>query len=391
MADFYQFVEADTTALIEDKISEYEKLIGRTVNAADPDRLFLLWAINALLIERQLLNYTGNQNIPSRAEGANLDALAELFYEKTRPKEQAAECTVRFTITAAQLIRILIPAGTRVTDTAQTLYWETKADAYIEPGDLSVDADVICQTTGTVGNHWPAGSINTIVDLYDYVDGCANITESDLGADEATDEEFYELMRQSMEAYSTAGSRGSYIYHAMSVSTELADVIAVNPKKDEEGNQIDGAGLVEIYALGSDGDPASEEMKDAIYAACSPDDVRPLTDHVTVKDPVPIHYSIDFTFYIPRTSPQGGAAITEAVKAAVEDYKTWQSGRLGRDINPSQLIGRIMECGVKRVVVRAPVYTTLSDGTFENVEEYRKPEYAVCDSVTTVNGGAEEW
>ncbi len=58
---------------------------------------------------------------------------------------------------------------------------------------------------------------------------CTNITTSDDGSEIASDEEFYELMRESMFAFSTAGAVGSYIYHAKSVSTEIADVQAVRP------------------------------------------------------------------------------------------------------------------------------------------------------------------
>ena len=390
MSSTYKFIETDAGDLTDRLIAAYETICGVKVYPASPERLFIAWVEAAILDERVLTNWTGNQNIPSRADGANLDALSELFYTQKRPEAKSAECTVRFRITAPQTSAILIPAGTRVTGTTPKLIWETKEDVTIPAASLYADGSVFCQTPGSAANGIMPGKIDTAVDLWDYIDGCENITITDGGTDAATDAEFYELMRQSMEAFSVAGPSGAYKYHAMQVSTELKDVIAVNPKKDDAGQQIDGAGLVEIYALGPDGEPASETMKAAILEACSADEVRPLTDHVSVKDPIPAEYSIDLTYYLPRTSPQGGAAIVSAVNETVEAFKVWQSEKLGRDINPSVLIGMLMDCGIKRCVVRSPSFRVLSDGSFMDVTEYRKPEYAVCTSVTVLNGGVED-
>lgn len=390
MPSDYKFIDTTTGTLTEKLIAAYEKICGVKVWPASPERLFIAWVEAAILDERVLTNWTGNQNIPSRADGANLDALSELVYTVRRPAAKSAECTVRFRITAAQTSAVIIPAGTRVTGKTNKLIWALAEDCEIPAASLYGDGKVVCETPGTAANGIMPGKIDVAVDLWDYIEGCESITVTDGGADAATDEEFYELMRQSMEAFSVAGPSGAYKYHAMQVSTELKDVLAVNPKKDADGNQIDGAGLVEIYALGSDGSPASETMKAAILAACSADTVRPLTDHVSVKDPEAVSYTINVTYYLPRTSPQGGAAIVTAVNAAVTEFQAWQSAKLGRDINPSVLVGMLMDCGIKRCVVTSPTFTELSDGSFEDPADYRKPEYAVCTSVTVTNGGVED-
>ena len=392
MSSEYKFIPTDAGELTDLMIAAYEAICKTKVWPASPERLFIAWVESVIIKERVLTNWTGNQNIPSRAEGENLDALAELVYTQERPAAKPAECTVRFSITKEQTSAVIIPAGTRVTgkNTYGKLWWATEADISIPSGSLYADGKVICMTPGTVGNGIVPGKIEVPVDLWDYMAGCENITVTDGGADAASDEEFYELMRQSMEAFSVAGPRGAYKYHAMQVSTELADVLAVNPKKDEEGNEIDGAGLVEIFALDKSGNAASATMKAAILAACSADTVRPLTDHVSVKDPVAVNYSINLTYWLPRNSEQGGAAIIAAVNEAVENFKIWQSTKIGRDINPSVLIGMLMDCGIKRCAVTSPVFTELSDGSFEDPSDYRKPEYAVCTGTTVTNGGVED-
>ena len=371
----YQFISTDTNTLVSALVSSYEKITGVSVQPASPEKLFIQWVADIIIQERVQNNYTGNQNIPSRASGENLDALGELFYVSERPAAQPAVCNERFYISEAQATAILIPAGTRVTDASSTLVWETVADVYVPIGSTYADVQVRCQTSGVVGNDYAVGQLNTLVDLFDYYDHCENTTASDSGADAATDDEFYELMRASQDAYSTAGPRGGYIYTAKRASTEIADVVANSPS----------AGAVALYILMDDGTIAQTEIKNAVLAACSEDTVRPLTDLVSVEDPELVEYDIAFTYYIPSDTSVSSAEIEAAVDAAVEQYKAWQCGKLGRDINPSYLIGLLMQTGIKRVSLTAPAFTVLRDGS-----DNAAPQVATVGAVTATNGGYED-
>lgn len=115
----------DPEEVVTELIAMYEAIFGTTVQPASPERLFIQCVAAIIIQERVMNNYTGNQNIPSRAEGKNLDALAELTYSKERPAAKAATCTMRFSISEAQKSAVLIPAGTRITDASKTLVWET--------------------------------------------------------------------------------------------------------------------------------------------------------------------------------------------------------------------------------------------------------------------------
>lgn len=234
MASNYQFVSADASEIVDRLTASYEKLCGITVQPASPERLFILWIADVIEQTYAVINIAANQNIPSRAAGSNLDALAELVWAKERPDAQKATCTVLFEISEAQVSAILIPAGTRVTDASRTLFWATQEDVYIPIGATSAEVPVYCETAGAVGNDYFVGQINTIVDLFPYYSSCTNITVSGGGSDAATDEEFYEILRASMDAYSTAGPVGAYTYWAKSVSTEIADVKAIRPKRAVE-------------------------------------------------------------------------------------------------------------------------------------------------------------
>lgn len=445
MASSYQFISADASEIVERLTASYEKLCGITVQPASPERLFILWIADVIAQTYANINIAANQNIPSRAVGSNLDALAELVWAKERPQAQRASCTVRFTISEGQASAILIPAGTRVTDSNRKLFWATREDVYVPIGQTSAEAAVYCETVGTVGNGYLAGQINTAVDLFPYYAECENITESDGGADEASDAEFYEILRASMDAYSTAGPVGAYTYWAKQVSTQIADVKVIRPVRtirktvrlngkcaylygenfdvpsltvagasvgeDYNTECTDGlltitvsdggklaevdsidielkcveAGTVCIYALMQDGTAATQEIKAQILAACNDDTVRPLTDTVRVEDPKTAEYDIDFTYYLSRDASVSASEIEAAVQEAVKQYRQWQCAKLGRDINPSKLVALLMDCGVKRVELRRPTFTKLSDGS-----DHTAPQIAVFGRSNIVSGGYED-
>lgn len=381
----YQFVPTDPEEVLSWMTAQYEEMTGVAAQPASPEYLFLCWIANIVIQERVLSNYIGNQNIPSRAEGENLDALAELFLERERPGAKAAGCTMRFSISEPQETAILIPAGTRVTDKDHKLVWETEENTWVEIGNCSTDVHIRCQSPGLAGNGYALGQINTLIDLYDYYSECGNITVSDGGADEATDEEFYELMRASMDGYSCAGSLGGYAYFAKRVSTEIADVVPNSPSP----------GVVYLYVLMKNGKPAGEEIKQAVLEACSGEEVRAFTDDVHMGDPESMPYDIDLTYYVQSNSTVPPGDVQAAVEQAAQEFIRWQSGKLGRDINPSKLYHLLMEAGIKRVDLRAPAFTALRDGrsaaakTPESIAQ-TVPQVAKVGRVNLVNGGYED-
>ena len=372
----YKFIPTDPEDIIVWLTDIYEEIMGVTVQPASPERHFIQWMAEAIVLERVMTNYTANQNIPSRAVGENLDALAELFYTQERPQAKAATCTMRFTISEPQAFAVLIPKGTRVTDARQTLVWETLADVYVSIGESCADTKVQCQKPGEQGNGYVKGQIDSIIDPFAYFLSCENLTESDGGADAATDEEFYELLRLSMDGYSCAGARGGYIYFAKQVSTEIADVIAASPTP----------GVVKLYVLMDDGTPATEEMKERVLAACSAEDVRPLTDLVSVEDPENVDYHVRFTFYTQEGAGVSGEALEAAVRDKVAQYTAWQCAKLGRDINPSRLISMLMETGIKRVAIEEPAFTSLKDGSGTDAPQLAR----LAGLPVIINGGYED-
>ena len=375
----YKFVETDSEKIQSELVQKYEKLTGHTLLPADPEKLFISWITSLIVQERALLNFAAGQNIPSRAIGENLDALGEFLYNFKRPEAKAAECIAIFEISAAQSSAVAIPKGTRITDSSKKLIWETVQDVAIPIGAIYAEVLIKCQTPGAVGNGYDAGQINALIDVDNvpYFKAVENTDISSGGSEAATDAEYFELMRQNLEAYSTAGPKGAYEYHAKSVSSEIADVCAISP--------IDKAGHVEIYAILTNGTIADSGTKREILAACNDDKVRPLTDVVEVCNPEEVVFNIDLIFYVDRGSSTSISTIQTAVEAAVEQYSVWQTAKIGRDINPSQLMWFLQRSGIKRADIPEPTFVKLRDGS-----ERVTPQVAKRGSVNITFGGYED-
>ena len=252
----YQFVSDDIDEILPEFITQYELTTNRTVQPSSPVRLLISWMASLFVEAYARINYSGNQNIPSRAEDENLDAIGELFFDDTRPGASPATVTMEFTISEAQSTSVLIPAGTRVSTSDGEPIFQTSEDVYVPIGETSVTVRAECEEDGTSGNGFAAGQINTLIDVDNvlYFDHCENIDDSDGGADVAEDDEYYDLMVASEDAYSCAGARGAYEYWAKSVSTGIADVIVNSPTP----------GVIAIHTLMDDGQIAGDEIKAAV-------------------------------------------------------------------------------------------------------------------------------
>ena len=131
------------------------------------------------------------------------------------------------------------------------------------------------------------------------------------------------------------------------------------------------------------GEIAGEEILKLVGATLTDKKVRPLTDNVSVKAPTAKNYSIDIQYYI---DSDNSYTIKRRVDVAVTDYIKWQSGKVGRDTIPSELIRRVMEAGAKRVSVTSPVFTVVKDG---KKEDGYQVELALCAGKTITYGGVE--
>jgi len=363
------FVDTDTEKIKESLVQAYELMTGRTLYPADPARLFILWVADIIAQTLVLINESAKQNVPRYAEGDYLDSIAEIFKDAQRLGAQVARTTLRFVISEAQAGVVIIPSGTRVTTADGGVVFATSEIKRIEVGETAAEVPSACLTEGSVGNGFLPGQIATPIDWFPYMQSVSNTTASEGGAESETDEAFYNRMRASMESYSTAGPAGAYEYIAKSVSPLITDAKAIS----------EDAGIVDVRILLQDGELPGAEILAQVAAALNDQKARPLTDQVNVMAPEAVSFDIDLTYYIPSPSEASATRIQNEVEGAVEEYKKWQTSKMGRDINPSYLISLLMKTGIKRVEVREPAHQTVTDG-----------EVAQVETEEIVNGGFED-
>jgi phage-related baseplate assembly protein len=117
--------------------------------------------------------------------------------------------------------------------------------------------------------------------------------------------------------------------------------------------------MVDIFPLLKNGEIPGQEILDLVLAVCNADTVRPMTDLVTVLPPCAVEFELDVTWYLERKNASMASAISAAVGKAADDWLLWQRSALGRDINPSELVRRMMEAGAKRIIVNSPDFCAL--------------------------------
>lgn len=348
-----EFVDTDTEALVNKLIAGYEEITGRTLYPADPVRAFILWLASIIIQERVGINESAKQNLPRYAEGENLDSLSEIFHNTYRLEPTAATTTLRFYITTTLEEDYIITDELEVTVDG-VINFATTEYLIFKAGENYAEVGAICQSVGTVGNGFTPGQVSKLVsDEFLYFKEVANTTTTAGGSEEENDTAFYNRMRESEESYTTAGPRGSYAYHAKSVSSQISDVSAESPE--------DGVADVRIMLYG--GKLPDKELIDRVQEYLSADDIRPMTDKVIVAAPNTVEFDIEATYYIPRDKAATTKEIKQAVELATENYTLWQTSKMGRDINPSYFNAMLMESGIKRVDITTPVFTEIPKGS----------------------------
>lgn len=226
-----------------------------------------------------------------------------------------------------------------------------------------------CRTADAAGNGLLPGQINRLVDPIAGISFVVNTTETNGGSDREADGDYRDRIRLSPEKYSSAGPALSYKFWALSAQETIVDVSVLSPIP----------GQVDLYVLTAGGTPASSDILDLVEAAVNQDKVRPLCDTVTVNAPAQVSYDVTATYYIRTADQLQAASIQSAVQTAVNNYLDWQKAAIGRDINPSELISRIVGAGAKRVEGASPGYTALDPA-----------QVATEGSVSVTYGGLED-
>lgn len=350
-------------------LEKRKEVTGQSIVLGEADdRLLLLRAAAYYLYHGyQLVDFAGKMNMLKYSIGDYLDNLgANVKLER----KTAAGSTVlmEYSMNNARLSATGIPAGSRVT-AGDGVYFATDEYAEIPAGETSVTVMATCMTPGASGNGYPIGNIDKMMDIVPYIDAVSNLTISEGGRDDESDDDYRERIFLAADRYTDAGSKGGYEYYVREFDPDIADVQATSPSLRN----------VVIRVLLAGGQLPGAAYITALTAYLNNTEVRKLTDTLTVLAPTESHYDVTLTYYINESDKSKAVSIQTAVTQAVNDYVLWQRSRIGLDINPDELISRIKAAGAKRVALTDPSYTVVASS---NV--------AVCDTVTVTYGGLED-
>lgn len=361
------FIEVDSEVILNRLIEKFEYYLGETLYAGDERRIFLQGIAYVLADEANHINETGRGNLIKYATGNEIDAIAQLFSNTRLPAEYST-VDIQFTLSSGVSTEVVVPAGTRVTPDGIYLF-ATDNDIVFEAGtrELTRTVKATAVSSGAEYNGFVAGQINRIVDENPYIKSAVNITESSGGTDVETDEEFKERLQISPFSFAVAGPSESYRSIAMGVSNTIGDVHVYSPE----------AGVVEVAVILDSGEvpDADDEILNEIYEACSDRTVRPLTDFVRVVPAEVVSVNVNVSYYVANND----VTVIPAIVEAIEEYKAWQTAKIGRSINPDYLRKLLMEAGAAKVDVTAPVYRELAEN---QVAQIGSTNFTYSGSVT---------
>lgn len=329
-------------------LTAYERITGTTLYPADPVRLFLESLAYTISVQNNVINMAGRQNLLAYAQGEHLDYIG-MMVGTARLGASRAVAIQRFALAGPLEFDVSVPAGTRVTTADGAARFVLEAGLIIPAGETEAEGQVRAEQEGAAANGLVPGQIDQLVDPVAYVASTRNVSASMLGSDVETDDRYRSRIQLAPESYTCAGPIGAYRHHALRVHQDIAEAAVWSPQP----------GHVDVRPVMSGGELPSADVLEAVRRALSADDVRPLTDNVTVQAPELVTYDLRLTWYLPRTQEPLLDTVRGRVAAAVENYRLWQRSMPGRDILPLRLLSLLEQAGVRRVELASPGYQTL--------------------------------
>ena len=420
------FIKTNANEVSKTVLEELENGVNEPLYPGDERRIFGEALAQLVVAIYNTVNDACRQKMLRYARGTVLDAIGETR-DVPRLTSTSATTTLRFGISAAVSSNIIIPAGLRVTgdfvhyfitDETVVLYagaLSVEVTATAENGGAEYN-DI---APGAIGQIVDVSE----VPLIDYV---TNVDATSGGGDTEGDEAYRERIREAENRLSTAGPAKAYKYWALSSNSLVSDAVVQSETEtitrtlktyaahafqgganllpdtlvvylpdgsvaaegtdytatyEDElltlalfGGLSDAAtvnieitrnmyGRVKIVPICAGGELPDEEVLADVLAACSADDVKPLTDMVTVEAPGVEYYDIELVYYTTKANQSEVVKNVEGSGGAIDQYIYWQGSNLEQDINPDELQKLIYTAGASRAVITKPEYTEIPSTT----------------------------
>jgi len=211
-----------------------------------------------------------------------------------------------------------------------------QAEAY---GEMIVRARINAAARSVMLPFSTGSDLDVLASLY-------NVERAIISTDPLVKEDDERLRRRvqlSIEAFSTAGSEGAYVFHALNADPTIRDASAA---------RIDDKGGVKITLMnsGEDFSPSFEQIQKVALKLKSKN-IKPLTDVVSVEGVqiVDVDINAGVTLY---PGPHSGLILSD-IQAAIEKVRG-RISLLGRDLTRSALISAMNQEGVQSVTLTSP-------------------------------------
>jgi len=319
--------------ILKANIAKAKELLPDYTPAQGDDIMIVLqdFSYREMLL-REFINEQVRGNFVMTAEGAKLDHLAMTLYGLERLKGAKPTTTATFTLSRALPYDVTIPKGYELLEDGGIYRAHTTEEAVIHSGKTSVTATVELDAFVSSSKARCEIPVEQIPYLSVHQNGdFAN------GGDMESDEEFRERIRVSLSRTSTAGSRNAYIGYTYAADERISDVSAYRTAPGEVkvvywADQMDGV------------------MQQRVERTLNAEDVRPLTDHLTIQPATIKTVDVTATLIIPKGSD--AAKLTAAAREAVEGL--FANPQIGRDVVTSRVIAALASVGVDDVTLAAP-------------------------------------
>lgn len=168
-----------------------------------------------------------------------------------------------------------------------------------------------------------------------------------LAATMESDVDFRKSVQLALEAFSTAGPQGAYIFHALRADPRVKNVAAYGP----ESGLVTPAQVKMVILSRDDDGAAPADLITIVDAALSHKDVRPLADQVFVESATIIDYTIDASLQV---LPGPDLALVEA--NALEKVEAYVASRhlVGRKIDQFGIGAALSVEGVEDISITSP-------------------------------------
>ncbi|HIE6476368.1 TPA: baseplate assembly protein [Enterobacter hormaechei] len=161
------------------------------------------------------------------------------------------------------------------------------------------------------------------------------------------DDAFRERIQLSWAQLNTAGARNAYRFHAKSADNDVLDADAYGPETHNRPGEVD------VYVLSRTGNgEAGLTLIEKVISELSADEVRPLTDYVSVKSATIVSYAVTAELDIPD-GPDAQTVLEHAI-STLTSY-TRLSHRINGLVPLSAIYAALQQSGVSRVRLISPV------------------------------------